>query len=228
MKPDDSPVSLPNQPLTENKVLSMAYSPSISDPNNTYRLERGVIRLRNGKTVSARAQFKGAPLYGKINSNAITKNPGYLDPTTGAIISAGSIPKTVSSPGFTFTAPDPTDLVISWSTYANRLVDGNSIILQAGSITISGLVAATLYWFHPFWSIPAMGIGWVQGGSGLPAIAWTTLLDANIQTQNLQQNFSFGAIYFTQPASGSGSGGSGGSGGGGNHGGGGRGGGLTN
>lgn len=221
----DSPFQLPYVPdPKKNPVLNMANSPNPATINNIYRLERGVIRLRNGKTVPATVQFKGAPLYGKINSSGITKNPGQVNASTGGIASLGSIQKTVSVPNYTFTAGSTSTLTISWSNYATRQIDGTAVLLAAGSISITGLTAGTLYFYYPYWSTQSAQQGWVNGGAGvgLPAIAYTSLIDANVAIQTLQSNFSFGQIFFTQPSSGTGSGTSGSAGGFGATGGGGR------
>ena len=156
------------------------------------RLERGEKYLRGGSTVP------GSGSRTRPESSALTN--GRVDPRSTGFIPQGSAAITIF-PSFTGSV---TDTAITWSWGgALRRADGTSTIIQAASLTVSGLAASTTYYFYPFYATRGCGIGFVAGNSGSPRFAHSAATDTATQSQHLQDRepLSFGAMYATTRAS---------------------------
>ena len=95
--------------------------------------------------------------------------------------------------------------------------DGSTTAIPDGSLAISGLTAATTYYFYPYYDEAALAIGWVAGGAssaGSPANAFTAKTNSSAQQQSLQSRIplSQGAVVAATTSSGTGGGSGGGSG----------------
>jgi hypothetical protein len=79
---------------------------------------------------------------------------------------------------------------------------------------VTGLAAATSYYFYPYWDEVASTLDWVASGSGSPALAQTNKTNTAAQQQSLQGRvpLSQGAIIAATTSSGTGGGSGGGSG----------------
>ena len=106
-----------------------------------------------------------------------------------------------------------TSIVWSWSSGITVLrMDGTTTYIPPGSLTVTGLTAATTYYFYPYYNDPGSYMQWAPGGHGSPAVAATAPTDALTMYQNRQGNIalSAGAMVAATTASGTGGGGSGG------------------
>ena len=140
---------------------------------------------------------------------------GHLDPSQPGFLQKGSNVPTFVTVAFTFNATSTTALTISWPATALRRANRQAVpglssdtAIPAGSISITGLVANTQYFYYPFWSENAQIVGWAGAGNatsvGNPAIAQTLQSDIVLQAQAFQGfvPMSSGALTFTQPAAG--------------------------
>lgn len=172
-------------------------------------------------------------LYARLPRDVITTvgdNSQVLDIRHSAIAKKGSIPPSGNTSGFAYTA---TDNSITWywdGTNGSHVIvihrsDGsNFTVPTSGSgLTVSGLSASTTYYFLPFWNTNNVcNIGWVQGTTGTPQIAFVVgdTTDA-VKTQQYamqqqyQGNEALSAGFMTAATAASGGSGGGGGGGGG-------------
>lgn len=150
------------------------------------RLETGAQRLQNN--VIRPTQGK----YARLPSDAIDAN-NNVSLVTSKIKKLGGVPPTANTSGFAFTQ---TAASITWywdGTNSSKVLvvhradNTNFTVPTAGSpLTISGLAAATDYYFLPFWNpLNLCNIGWVQGTLGSPQIAFT--LADTLDVVNAQQ-----------------------------------------
>ncbi|MFZ0737853.1 MAG: Hint domain-containing protein [Candidatus Acidiferrales bacterium] len=148
--------------------------------------------------------------FARVASDALTSNA--VDPSKPGVLMKGAVPPTWST-GFTYAAT-PSSITWSWSTFTIYRADGTTTPVPNGSLAISGLAAATSYYFYPYWDESAQAHAWVAGGSGSPANAQTAKTNFAAQQQSLQGRIplSQGAVLAATPASGSGGGSGGGSG----------------
>jgi hypothetical protein len=159
-------------------------------------VDRGSLRRRrteSSQPVNRRGTLYNGSTYGSVNLAALTK--GKLDlGRRGGLAVANAIAPTANE-GFSYTA---TDASITWyydgtnssSLPKVRLSDKTYIGLTPGSITVSGLTAATDYYFFPFFAInnPCKAVSWVvsSSASGSPSIAFALGNVEATQFQNLQ------------------------------------------
>ncbi|MGA2510118.1 MAG: hypothetical protein ABSG27_07790 [Candidatus Acidiferrales bacterium] len=148
--------------------------------------------------------------YARVVSGALTA--GQIDPTKSGVLMKGSVPPTWSG-AFTY-ASTTSSLTWSWSGLTIYRADGTTTAIPNGSVAISGLAAATTYYFYPYWDDAASALAWVAGGSGTPANAQSAKTNLAAQQQALQGRvpLSQGAIVAATTSSGTGGGSGGGSG----------------
>jgi len=148
--------------------------------------------------------------YARVVTGALTA--GQIDPTKSGVLMKGSVPPTWSG-AFTY-ASTTSGIAWSWSGLAVYRADGSTTAVPAGSLSITGLAAATTYYFYPYWDESASAISWVAGGSGAPGNAQTAKTNAAAQQQGLQGRvpLSQGAMVAATTSSGTGGGSGGGSG----------------
>jgi hypothetical protein len=148
--------------------------------------------------------------YARVSSGALTA--GKVDPTKSGVLMKGSVPPTWSG-AFTY-ASTTSSITWSWSGLTIYRADGTTTSVANGSLAITGLAAATTYYFYPYWNDAASAIGWVAGGSGSPASAQTAKTNLAAQQQALQGliPLSQGAVVAATTSSGTGGGSGGGSG----------------
>jgi hypothetical protein len=148
--------------------------------------------------------------YARIVSGALTA--GKLDPTKTGMLMKGSVPPTWSG-AMTYVSTT-TSITWSWTGLSIARADGSSTSIADGSLAVSGLTAATTYYFYPYWDDVALAINWVAGGTGTPANAQTAKTNSAAQQQSLQGciPLSQGAMMAATTSSGTGGGSGGGSG----------------
>jgi len=148
--------------------------------------------------------------YARIVSGALTA--GKLDPTKTGMLMKGSVPPTWSG-AMTYVSTT-TSITWSWSGLSIARADGSSTSIPNGSLAVSGLAAATTYYFYPYWDDVALAIKWVAGGTGTPANALPAKTNSAAQRQSLQESIplSQGAMMAATTSSGTGGGSGGGSG----------------
>ena len=124
----------------------------------------------------------------------------------------GSVPPTWSRRSAY--ASTTSSIAWSWSGLAVYRADGSTTAVPAGSLNITGLAAATTYYFYPYWDEASSAILWIAGGSGAPANAQTAKTNTAAQQQALQGcvPLSQGAMVAATTSSGTGGGSGGGSG----------------
>ena len=124
----------------------------------------------------------------------------------------GSVPPTWSG-AFTYVSTT-SSITWSWTGLSIFRADGTTTASPMARSPISGLAAATTYYFYPYWDDAALALGWVAGGSGAPANAQAAKTNLAAQQQALQGRvpLSQGAIVAATTASGTGGGSGGGSG----------------
>lgn len=187
------------------------------------RVEKTVPYLVRGNSVVSTAKVQG------VNSSALGSG-NVLDLASSSVTKVGS----VSPAGVTgqFAAVTSTTTITWYWDGTNgstpcviHRADGSTFAVPRGSITISGLTAATTYYFLPFWSVYSpCAVGWVQGTVGSPKIAFVLADTTNpassqyYQAQQLLQNreplaTSFMTQSTTAAGTGGGTAGGGGSGG---------------
>lgn len=183
------------------------------------RIQRGVLRPTSG-------------VYGRLPLNLLFTKPNgqqVIDISKVFIRKVGGTSVAANTSGFAYTA---TTTTLTWywdGTNGSQVpvitrADGSRFTVPtAGSpLTISGLIASTKYYFLPFWNINSLcNIGWVQGTTGSPQIAFvaadiTDPVNAPfyLMQQTLQQNepLTSGFMSASTPVSGTGGGGGGGGG----------------
>ena len=158
-------------------------------------------------------QITDGSLFARVTSNALTS--GKVDPAKSGVLMKGSVPPTWSG-AFTYVSTTTT-ITWSWTALTISRADGTTTAIPNSSLAISGLAAATTYYFYPYYDDAALAIGWVAGGAssaGSPANAFTAKTNAAAQQQALQSRIplSQGAVVAATTSSGTGGGSGGGSG----------------
>lgn len=190
------------------------------------RLEKGSQRQQRGGLRPTAGSYTRLPiglLSGKISNQNIPLSTGTLKKIGGAGVSANVA-------GFAYTS---TGTSITWywdGTNGSKVPvitrgDGSrfTVPTSGSGLTISGLSNTTTYYFLPFWNVNNLcNIGWVQGTTGSPQIAF--VLSDTTDTVNAATYFMQSTLQGNEPltnsfmsaatASGGGSGGGGGGGGG--------------
>ena len=151
--------------------------------------------------------------FARVTSGALTGN--HIDPTKPGVLMKGSVPPTWSG-AFTYVSTT-SSITWSWTSLAIARADGTSTAVPNGSLAVSGLTAATTYYFYPYWDDVALAIAWVAGISGsvgTPANAQNAKTNIAAQQQALQGRvpLSQGAMIAATTSSGTGGGSGGGSG----------------
>jgi hypothetical protein len=148
--------------------------------------------------------------YARVASGALTS--GNIDPTKSGVLMKGSVPPTWSG-AFTYTSTT-SSLTWTWSGLSIFRADGTTTAIPNGSVAVTGLAAATTYYFYPYWDDVASALAWVGGGSGAPANAQVAKTNLAAQQQALQGRvpLSQGAMVAATTSSGTGGGSGGGSG----------------
>lgn len=148
--------------------------------------------------------------FARVSAAALTSNK--VDPTKSGVLMRGSVPPTWSG-AFTYISTT-SSITWSWSGLVIYRADGTQTQIANGSLAVSGLAAATTYYFYPYWDEAALAIAWVAGGAGNPANAQSAKTIAAAQQQGLQGRIplSAGAIAAATTSSGTGGGSGGGSG----------------
>jgi len=145
-----------------------------------------------------------------VSAGALTAN--QIDPTKSGVLMRGSVPPTWSG-AFTYVSTT-SSLTWAWSGLAIYRADGTTTAIPSGSVAVTGLTAATTYYFYPYWDEVAGALAWVAGGAGTPACAQSAKTNLAAQQQALQGRIplSQGAIAAATTSSGTGGGSGGGSG----------------
>lgn len=148
--------------------------------------------------------------YARVASGALTDNK--VDPSKAGVLMKGSMPPTWSGV-FTYVSTT-SSLTWSWIGLVIYRADGTTTSVPNGSRVITGLSAATTYYFYPYWDDANATLNWVSSGSGTPGLAQTAKTNLAAQQQSLQGHvpLSQGAIVAATTASGTGGGSGGGSG----------------
>ena len=183
------------------------------------RTQRGLLRPTNG--VYARIPRDGLFTQGNLNQQ--------IDLSSTVLRKIGGTSVAANTAGFAYTS---TTTTITWfwdGTNGSAVIvitraDGSKfrVPIAGSNLTITGLIANTTYYFLPFWNISNQcNIGWVQGTTGNPQIAFVVgdTTDANLTPQYLLQQTMQGveplSNGFMTAATTAGGGGGGGAGGGG-------------
>src|SRR5208282_6216177 len=95
--------------------------------------------------------------YARIVSGALMA--GKLDPTKTGMLMKGSVPPTWSG-AMTYVSTT-TSITWSWSGLSVARADGSSTSIPNGSLAVTGLAAATTYYFYPYWDDVGLAINWV-------------------------------------------------------------------
>lgn len=211
----------PQPPVPEIPIAKfMAYGggqPQPSQPYKVHRVSRGFPFQRAGSPVTVASRFNtlgmatgsAVGLHQPVNQTALTN--GLLDPSKAGFIQKGSNVQALITIPFTFNATSTTALTISWPATALRRANRTILVsfdtaIPAGSISVTGLVAATKYFFYPYWSENSKQVGWAGAGGSLsvgsPAIAQTAQSDVTLQQQNFQGFRPLNVCNFTMPAAG--------------------------
>jgi hypothetical protein len=148
--------------------------------------------------------------FARVKSSALTGNA--IDLSKAGVLSKGSTPCTWNG-GMTY-ASTPSSIAWAWTGMQIFRADGTTTSVPDGSMSVTGLSAATTYYFYPYWDETAEGVGWSSGGAGSPANAQAAKTNAAAQAQALQGRvpLSQGAMVAATTASGTGGGSGGGSG----------------
>lgn len=174
------------------------------------RLETGAQRLQNNVIRPTMGQYR------RIPATALDDNQD-IALTSPTIKKKGGVSVAGNTSGFAFSA---TATSITWywdGTNSSHVIvlhraDGtNFTIPTSGSgLTVSGLTAATDYYFLPFWNpVNVCNIGWVQGTEGSPQIAFvladttdTVMAQQYLIQQNNQVNEQLTAGFMLASTSG--------------------------
>src|SRR5271155_999112 len=148
--------------------------------------------------------------FARVAATALTSN--QIDPTKPGVLMRGSVPPSWSG-AFTYISTT-SSLTWSWSGLAIYRADGTTTAIPNGSVAVTGLTAATTYYFYPYWNDNTSSLAWVGGGAGSPANAQTAKTNLAAQQQSLQGfiPLSQGAMVAATTSSGTGGGSGGGSG----------------
>src|ERR1700690_1860696 len=155
-------------------------------------------------------QITDGSLFARVTSGALTA--GKVDPSKSGVLMKGSVPPTWSG-SLTYISTT-SSITWTWSALTILRADGSSTAIPNGSLAVTGLTAATTYYFYPYWDDVALAIGWVAGGAGSPANAQAAKTNSVAQQQSLQGRvpLSQGAMVAATTSSGTGGGSGGGSG----------------
>ncbi|HEX8838461.1 MAG TPA: hypothetical protein VF748_16075 [Candidatus Acidoferrum sp.] len=214
------PPTPPTAPVKINPIFQLAYGNIGAGPSsNVYRIERGYPFQRRGVPVTIASQFNAlggktgsaVGLHSPVNENAITS--GQLDPSKPGFLQNGSNVPTFITVAFTFNATSTTALTISWPATPIRRANRQPALnlsfdtaIPTGSISITGLTAATQYFWYPFWSEAGKVLGWAGAGNatsaGSPAISQTAQSDLVLQSAQFQGFVPLNTLTFTMPAAG--------------------------
>ncbi len=148
--------------------------------------------------------------YARVSVDALTSNE--IDPSKSGVLMKGSVSPTWSG-GFTYTCTT-SSITWSWSGLSILRADGTQTQIADGSLAVTGLAAATTYFFYPYWDETQQALAFVAGRVGNPANAQSAKTIAAAQQQALQGcvPLSAGAMTAATVASGTGGGSGGGSG----------------
>src|SRR5271170_1003065 len=148
--------------------------------------------------------------FARVAATALTSN--QIDPTKPGVLMRGSVPPSWSG-AFTYVSTT-LSLTWSWSGLSIFRADGTTTAIPNGSVAVTGLTAATSYYFYPYWNDDTSSLAWVGGGAGSPANAQTAKTNLAAQQQSLQGfiPLSQGAMVAATTSSGTGGGSGGGSG----------------
>ncbi len=148
--------------------------------------------------------------YARVSVDALTSNE--IDPSKSGVLMKGSVSPTWSG-AFTYVST-PSSITWSWSGLTILRADGTNTQITNGSLAVTGLAAATTYFFYPYWDETQLALSFVAGGAGNPANAQTAKTIAAAQQQALQGfvPLSAGAMSAATVSSGTGGGSGGGSG----------------
>lgn len=108
------------------------------------------------------------------------------DPTN-AIQPKGSIPPNYIK-SFTYTSTT-TSITWAWAGLVIFRADGNSLAITDGSVTVSGLLPGTTYYFFPYWNEDIQAIAWVRSSHGTAPYNYAFKVTELDLTQTQQQNF---------------------------------------
>ena len=151
--------------------------------------------------------------FARVASSALTSN--QIDPTKAGVLMKGSVAPTWSG-GFTYSCTT-SSVTWAWTSLAIARADGTTTAVPNGSLAVTGLAAATTYYFYPYWDEAGLALAFVTGiagSAGTPASAQSAKTNAAAQQQALQGHIplSQGAMIAATTSSGTGGGSGGGSG----------------
>lgn len=177
------------------------------------RVEKTVPYLVRGNSVVSTAKVQG------LTQDALGST-NTLDLASSSVSKIGSVPPagvtgqfaavtTTSSITWYWDGTNSSTPLIIWRA------DGTSEVMPRGSIAVTGLAAATTYYFLPYWSIyGGCQIGWVIGTAGSPKIAFvladtTDVTNAQyyLAQQALQAREPLAGTWMTQATTAAGTGG---------------------
>ncbi len=152
-------------------------------------------------------QVTDGTYFARVVTGALTA--GKIDPAKSGVLMKGSVPPTWSG-AFTYLS-NTSSITWTWSSVSIYRADGTTTTIPNGSVTVTGLTAATSYYFYPYWDDIASTMGWVAGS---PANAQSAKTNLAAQQQALHGRIplSQGAIAAATTSSGTGGGSGGGSG----------------
>ena len=128
------------------------------------------------------SQITDGANFARVSSAALTSN--QIDPTKTGVLMRGSVPPTWSG-SFTY-ASTTSSIAWSWSGLSISRADGTTTAVPNGSLAVTGLSAATSYFFYPFWDESASELKWVAGNAGSPANALTAKTNAAAQQHRVE------------------------------------------
>lgn len=186
-----------------------------------------ISRLENSAPYILRGGGIAATVSPYTSVPAAAINSGAIDLSSTGVQTVGSVPPFVNVSGFAATA---TTTSITWywdGTNSSKVIvinraDKTQFTVPPSSIAITNLTANTWYGFLPFWTPSNVcGIGWMQGDSGTPQIAFAggtgasfaaaasayTLAQSNaLQNSQGREALSTSFMTFQTPAAGTSSG----------------------
>src|SRR6202050_3522874 len=159
------------------------------------------------------SQITDGANFARVTSGALTGN--QIDPTKAGVLMKGSVPPTWSG-AFTYVSTT-SGITWSWSGLTISRADGTSTSVPNGSLAVSGLAAATTYYFYPYWDDVVLAIAWagaIAGSRGSRGNTPRAKTHVAAQQQGLQGRvqLSQGAMIAATTSSGTGGGSGGGSG----------------